>query len=210
MSMYDCKPERLSGINVRRYANDVLKELFRKSIHICAAFVPLLLKHFYLLTLSLLLFAIFLYLICESLRFCGKNVPIISTITQTAARKRDQDKFVLGPITLALGIFTTACIFDPKSAAVGIYALALGDGLASLVGKIFGISYLYKMQGKTAEGSLACFAAIFISCFLLTKNSSAALVIAFTGMFVELLPLKDFDNLFIPLLLALVHNIFFL
>ena len=36
-----------SGIILRRYANDISKELFRKLIHLCAAFIPLSLKYFY-------------------------------------------------------------------------------------------------------------------------------------------------------------------
>ena len=33
-----------SGIVLRRYANDIAKELFRKVIHLCAAFIPFFLS----------------------------------------------------------------------------------------------------------------------------------------------------------------------
>ncbi|MBE6347542.1 MAG: phosphatidate cytidylyltransferase [Spirochaetaceae bacterium] len=193
-----------SGIILRRYANDISKELFRKLIHLCAAFIPLSLKYFYAPVLVLLSVVLIFYIIAEFLRYKGYSVPLISVITQTAARKRDENKFVLGPVTLTLGIILTALFFDYKSASVGIYALALGDGLASLVGKIFGRTILSFTKGKTVEGSLACFSAIFVSCFLVTKNASTSLIIALIGMFIELLPLKDFDNFFIPIVLAFV------
>lgn len=202
--MCDYVTSRKSGVVLRQYANDIVKEVFRKVIHLCAAFIPILLKYFYQPILILLSSVLILYVIAEFLRYKGINVPIFSVITQTAARKRDENKFVLGPVTLTLGIIITALLFDYKSACVGIYALALGDGLASLIGKIFGKTVLSFTQGKTAEGSLACFVAIFISCFLVTKNAFSALIIALVGMFIELLPLKDFDNLLIPIILGFI------
>lgn len=197
---------RFSGVEVRRRMNDVLKELFRKSIHLCTAFIPVLLKHFYLPTLILLSIVLVIYIVSEILRNKGINVPVISAVTKAAARKRDENRFVMGPVCLASGVLLTAAFYEPTSAAIGIYALALGDGLASLVGKVFGVSVLYKMHGKTAEGSLACFTAIFVSSFLVTKNAASALIIAFAGMLIELLPLKDYDNLLIPLALAALYQ----
>lgn len=195
-----------SGIVIRRYANDIFKELFRKSIHLCAAFIPLALKYFYTPVLVLLSLVLVFYIVTETLRYKGINVPIISAITQAASRKRDENKFVLGPVTLSLGILITALAFDWKCASIGIYALALGDGCASLVGKIFGRVYIWGTQGKTAEGSLACFCAIFISCFCVTKDASSSLLIAIAGMLIEVLPLKDFDNLIIPIALAAIYH----
>lgn len=207
--MCDYVGSRKSGIVLRRYTNDIVKEIFRKVIHLFAAFIPLLLKYFYVPVLFLLSFVLVLYIIAEILRFKGISVPIISVITQTAARKRDENKFVLGPVTLTLGIIITALLFDYQSASVGIYALAFGDGFASLVGKLFGKNILPFTQGKTAEGSLACFVAIFISSFLVTKDALSALIIALVGMFIELLPLKDLDNLFIPIILGFIMQFLF-
>ena len=197
----------MNGVDIRRRTNDILKELFRKSIHLCAAFVPIMLKYFYLPTIILLSVVLVVYIVAETLRYKGFNVPIISTITKAAARKRDENRFVLGPVCMALGVIITAIIFDSQSAAVGIFALALGDGFASLVGKLIGKSYLYRMNGKTAEGSLACFLAIFISAFLVTKNVNHALILASAGMAIELLPLKDYDNLVIPIVLAFINQL---
>ncbi|MCM1320894.1 MAG: hypothetical protein NC041_01815 [Bacteroides sp.] len=144
-----------------------------------------------------------LYCISEVLRFSGKNIPLISAVTQAAARKRDENRFVLGPVTLVCGVILTAVVFEPLPAAVGIYALAFGDGLASLSGKLYGHIQIPFTKGKTVAGSLTCFAAIFISAFLSVGSAGAALIIAFAGMCIELLPLKDFDNLFIPIVIAL-------
>ncbi|WP_407428586.1 diacylglycerol/polyprenol kinase family protein [Treponema sp.] len=127
---------------------------------------------------------------------------MISDITAAAARKRDENKFVLGPVTLVLGVIIAGCVWKENPAAAGIYALAFGDGLASLAGKTFGKIRIPYTYGKTAEGSLTCFLAIFCSCFLVTQNSYTALLAACFGAFVEVLPLKDFDNLVIPVLIG--------
>ena len=106
----------------------------------------------------------------------------------------------MGPVTLVLGIISAAILWKQIPAAVGIYALGFGDGLASLVGKLCGRIRIPFTNGKTVAGSLACFAAVFISSLLMLHSVSAALVIGFAAMAIELLPLKDFDNLFIPVL----------
>ncbi|HOS30382.1 MAG TPA: phosphatidate cytidylyltransferase, partial [Treponemataceae bacterium] len=51
-------------------------------------------------------------------------------------------------------------------------------------------------------GSVTCFAAIFVATFFITQDSELSLVIACAGMLIEVLPLKDFDNLLIPIALA--------
>ena len=194
--------EKSSGIQLRRYANDIAKELFRKSIHLCTVFVPLLLASAYYPVLILLSCILVFYIITELLRINGFTVPVISAVTQAAARKRDENKFVLGPVTLASGVLITALLFEPVPASIGICALALGDGLASLAGKMCGKVAIPFTNGKTAAGSVTCFAAIFVATFFITRDSELSLVIACAGMLIEVLPLKDFDNLLIPIALA--------
>lgn len=192
------------GIELKKQLISLRKEFFRKSIHICTAFVPLLLSVSKVFTLvSLFLLGAF-YIAAETLRRRGKRIPLISTVTAAAARKRDENKFVLGPVTLVCGILLASIVFPEKAAAAGIYALAFGDGLASLAGKTFGKVKIPFTRGKTAAGSLTCFSAIFISSFLVTGSALTAIVAAVSGALVEVLPLKDFDNLIIPSLIALV------
>lgn len=199
----------------------LLKELFRKSIHLCAALVPFLLERFYFLTIGLLVTALIAYTICELLRLKGKKIPLVSRITEIAARQRDQDKFVLGPVTLVLGILL--CIFInryPPSCKIGIFALAFGDGLASLCGKFFGKVHIPFTRGKTVAGSLACFTAVFISSFIVLSSvtgsngnagaAEAAFFLAGISMFIELLPLADMDNIIIPPVIGFLSLICYL
>lgn len=187
-----------SGIAIKQRSVDVAKELFRKSIHMFSAAIPFLLKFAYAPILILLVLALILYCISESARIKGHEIPLISAVTAAAARQRDADRFVLGPVTLVLGIILAALLWKEDAAAAGIFALAFGDGLASLSGKLLGQTKVPLTRGKTAAGSLTCFLAIFITSFLVSKNAGVALCLAGTGMFMELLPLKDFDNVIIP------------
>ena len=160
----------INGIVARQRLNSLFKELFRKIIHICSSLVPLFLKLFYWPTIALLILAGVSYSVCEVLRLKGVNIPIISRVTEIAARKRDENKFVLGPVTLVIGILLAALILPLESAKIGIYALAFGDGLASLCGNMFGKITIPGSKGKTDAGSLAFFIAVFISTYCVSGD----------------------------------------
>ncbi|NLK46915.1 MAG: phosphatidate cytidylyltransferase [Treponema sp.] len=197
------------GIFVRSRIISFRKEIFRKIIHICSVFVPIGLHFFYNLTIFALALMLVVYIVAEVLRKHGRNVPVFSAITEAASRKRDENRFVLGPVTLCCGVLASALFFNETAAAVGILGLAAGDGLASLFGKMFGNVKIPFTGGKSVVGSLSCFGVIFLLTSIVTNNTVAGLVCGFVGMFVEMIPLKDFDNLLIPIVLASVVQFFF-
>lgn len=186
------------GIVQRQRLNAIFKELFRKSIHICSSFVPFFLSLAYWPVIDLLVLAVIIYSVSEILRSKGIELPVISKVTEIAARKRDENHFVLGPVTLVCGILLAALLLPLDCARVGIFALSFGDGLASLMGKLLGKITIPGAHGKTAAGSLTCFFAVFISTFCCCGNCFIALLVALCAMFIEILPLADFDNLIIP------------
>lgn len=194
------------GIDQKKHLISLKKEFFRKTIHMCTGFIPLFLYLNKTVTLILLCAALLSYSISEILRLHGIEIPLVSHITQAASRQRDNNGFVMGPVTLVLGIVLTAVLFDEQSARVGIFALAFGDGLASLGGKTFGKVRVPFTNGKTAAGSLTCFSAIFVCSFAVTNNTAMALILAAAGTLIEGLPLKDYDNLFLPVLLAFMTD----
>ncbi len=187
------------GIIDRKRLIDISKELFRKTIHMCSAFVPLFLGFMYWPVLIALICVLIFYIVAEILRVNGVNVPGISYITAAAARKRDEGKFVLGPVTMSLGVIVSSIIWPLQAATIGIFALSFGDGLASLSGKLFGRVQIPFTKGKTVAGSLTCFTAVFVSSFFVSRNSFVSLVNASAAMFIEVMPIKDFDNLIIPI-----------
>ncbi|MGL4986583.1 MAG: diacylglycerol/polyprenol kinase family protein [Treponemataceae bacterium] len=196
------KRQSQKGILHQRYIRDLQKELFRKSIHISTLLVPLFALTSRNLVIILLVFLSLIYTCAEILRIKGHTIPFFTTITMAAARKRDENRFVLGPITLSMGVLLTIFFFEGVYASIGICALALGDGIASIVGKFLGRIRIPCLGGKTLEGSLACFVAVFLSTFLISKKAVFSFVIAGIAMFIEMIPLKDMDNFFIPLITA--------
>ena len=195
------------GIILKQKAKSLYKEIFRKLIHLCSAFVPFFLSLYYWPVIFLLCFVLILYCISESFRLKGKSFPIIGKITEIAARKRDENKFVLGPVTLVIGIICAALLLPAEAAKVGIFALSFGDGTASLVGKVIGRIVIPFSGGKTVAGSLTCFIAVYISCFCVCQNAFSSLIIALFAMLIEVLPLKDFDNIVIPIFVGFLFAI---
>lgn len=129
---------RYQKISQTSTVEDLLKEFFRKTIHISAAFVPLFASLNLYYTVMFLSCIAVVYIVSEAFRRSGIFIPLISRITAYASRRRDEDRFVLGPVTLVLGILVTLLVFPPQAARIGIFALAFGDGIASLAGKLFG------------------------------------------------------------------------
>lgn len=203
--MADYSNTILERIVAKQRIYSIFKELFRKTIHICSSFIPLLLSIAYIPTIILLFLALVTYTICEILRLKGYNIPLISKITETAARKRDENKFVLGPVTLVVGILITSIIFPLEYARIGIFALAFGDGLASLIGRMFGKITIPGAHGKTVAGSLTCFLAVFIASFCCCQNCFYALILGTLAMMIEVLPLADFDNVLIPVAVSALY-----
>ncbi len=172
-------------------------ELYRKSIHICSCFIPFLLQLNFWLIIILLGLMLCLYITSEILRQKNIKIPVVSTVTEKACRTSEEGKFVWGPVYLVLGIII--CAFAPVShCTVGIFALAFGDGFASLIGKSFGRIKIPFTGGKTLEGSLACFTATFISLLIYLQDWLMALIFAFFTMIIEMLPLKEYDNIILP------------
>ncbi len=193
---------RYRRISQTATVNDLLKEFFRKSIHFCAALVPWFAARHFNLTIVLLSAVVCFYSWSEHRRLGGFAVPVMSRITVLAARKRDEGRFVLGPVTMAVGVLLTLLLFPPQAARVGIYALAFGDGIASLAGKLWGRTRIPLTGGKTLEGSLACFLAVYCAALTVNRNPVQSLEIAGLAVAVELIPIKDYDNLVIPLAIA--------
>lgn len=173
-------------------------EIFRKGIHLLIGLVPTLAGINRGLTLLLLAAGTLLYAFAEFSRLRGVDVAIISQATRAAARRRDQGHFVLGPITLGIGAMLALMLYPHAAATIGIYALAFGDGLASLAGKMIGRIRIPLTGGKTFAGSAACFVAVFIVGLVVTGNVPVALALAAAATLLEVLPSGDLDNLLLP------------
>lgn len=184
---------------------DVLKtEIIRKSIHFLIALSPSIAAINRPFTVLFLMAGTLGYTLMENLRLSGVRVPVISSLTDMASRPRDMGRFVMGPVTLGLGALLALLLYPSPVAAIAIYALAFGDGFASLVGKFFGKWRPAFLYGKSIEGSLACFAVVLFSAYAVSGSLRIAFIAAFTATVVEALPLEDYDNLVLPVTVGLV------
>jgi len=183
---------------------ELKSEIIRKSIHFLIAVTPSLAAINRPFTVVLLMIGTLGYTIMEYLRLSGVKVPVISSLTRMASRSREIDRFVMGPVTLGLGALLALLLYPSPAAAIAIYALAFGDGFASLIGKYFGRLQPAFLCGKSIEGSLACFAAVLASAYTVSNNMYISFTVAFTAMVVEALPLEDYDNIVLPVTVGLV------
>ena len=191
----------------RLFLDTIQKEFIRKSIHLMIALVPTLAAWNYRLTVLLLIAGILVYTYAEFLRGKGQRVPIISELTALAARDRDKGHFVLGPVTLGIGALSALLLYPHPAASIAIYALAFGDGLSSLSGKLFGGKKIPLTGGKTLAGSLTCFLSVLTAGIFLSNQMPSVLLVAIAATILEALPSKDLDNIIIPIGTGLIANL---
>ena len=184
--------------------DEIKTELIRKSIHILIAFTPVMAAYSRYFTVMLLMAGTLLYTGMESLRLQGVHIPLVSSLTCMAARSRDAGRFVLGPVTLGLGALLALLLYPSPAASIAIYALAFGDGIASLVGKIFGRIRPAFMMGKSLEGSFACFFMVFLVSYQVSHDYRLSFCAALSATLVEALPLEDYDNIVLPLAVGFI------
>lgn len=199
--------EQTKRIHFRSPAEEIKIELTRKSLHLLIIFCIPLLDISSVVPIIALLTGMLVYSTSELLRHRGIIVPIIAPITEHAARRRDGNRFVKGPITLALGALFAIILFDPLQAKVAILALAIGDSFSSLIGKSFGRIPMPLSGGKSFEGSVFCFLTVLVAVFVFTGKFIPALIIAAVTASVEFWPTKDWDNILIPLAAGIIASI---
>jgi len=152
---------------------------------------------------SLILFVAVLYTISEVARVRGVNIPILSSITWSAANKTELYEFAISPIHFALGIAISLLIFPEPIRYVAIATLTLGDGCAHIFGMKFGRTRLPFNKGKNLEGTIFGFLFAFLGAMIFV-DPVRALIAAAVGMLVEGLPSPINDNLTMPLASGLV------
>lgn len=197
-------PNFASFANTERDIGELKAEIVRKSLHFLIALSPSMASVNRPLTVLILIAGTLGYTFMEYLRLSGVKVPVVSSITSMASRSRDAGRFVMGPVTLGLGALLALLLYPSPVAAISIYALAFGDGFASLVGKFFGKWRPAFLFGKSVEGSMACFAAVLISAYAVSGSMHIAIIAASTATVVEAMPLEDYDNMALPVTVGFV------
>ena len=193
-------PYQITGVPALR------GEVIRKSLHMLIALVPGIASVVGVMpTLTLLATGVLFYTSAEYLRIHGHQVAFVSTLTVLASRPRDRGHFVIGPVTLGIGAMLALLLYPAPAAFLAIYALAFGDGFASLFGRAYG--RLRPIGSKTLEGSLACLVSVFVASVMVTGRVGASLVLAAVATLLEALPTDDLDNVLLPMGVGLVATL---
>ena len=180
-------------------------EVVRKSLHFLIALVPLLASINLSATLGLLAAGTLFYAFAEGSRMQGFPIPLVGHLTLVASRAKDKG-FVLGPVTLGFGAMLSLLLYPLPAASLAIYALAFGDGIASLAGTMVRGPRIPFFGGKTISGSLACFSAVFVVTLSLTQRPLEAFILAVAGSFLEAIPAGNFDNIILPVGVGLLAS----
>lgn len=180
------------------------RDIVRETIHIGSFLVPFVCQYFLnpLWISSLILLVTLLYTASEIARLEGINFPIFSTITWKAVTKPELYEFTTAPIFFAIGIILSLTLFPTPVSYASIVVLTLGDGFATIFGKILGRTVLPFNKGKRLEGSIFGFLLAFLGTMFFV-NPVQALIGALAGMLTECLPLPISDNIMVPIVSGL-------
>lgn len=133
-----------------------------------------------------------------------KKIPLLTNILEIFERKKDIKNFPgKGSFFLVCGAFFSTILFDPEIAIAAVIIMAVGDSIATIIGKYVGKIPLPYNREKSLEGSLLAFFAGTLAATLVIPFHHA-LIGSSVAMMIESLPLKikklsiD-DNLIIPI-----------
>ena len=188
-------------LNEKDFAEELKTELIRKSIHMLIALVPLLASLLGAsITLASLAAGVLFYSFAEYQRKQGRSA---------AARQTDREGIILGPITLGIGAMVSLLLYPAPASIIAIYSLAFGDSISSIAGKLFGRNSFPYLQGKTLEGSLACFILVFYITNRMVGALLPSLIVAGVATVLEAIPVKDLDNIILPMGSGFAATLFF-
>jgi len=181
-------------------------EIRRKIIHASAAALPFVAPFFgwqrkWILS-ALMIVLSGMYMLSEYFRLNGLHFPIFYPVTRWVLRASEQRRFAFAPVTLAAGVALVLQIFPSSIAYPCIMIAALGDSFGALIGERWGRIPLPHNPDKTLEGSLA-FMAVSFACASRFLPAGPSVTAALVATVVESLNIRDFDNLFVPLLAGL-------
>ena len=173
----------------------ILTSKLRSAVHASALLIPFVAEatsKFAVLTV--LIATTVVYVLSEALRSRGKQLPLITRFTLSISREDEISHFVVAPVYLAIGVILSLLVFPKDIAYASITITAVGDPVASYVGRRLG---RIRVKQKTLDG----FAAGLIVSFavaLVWVPPYLALIGSVAGMLLELLGTFD-DNLTIPI-----------
>ena len=183
-------------------------EKIRKTIHISNLIFPLLIylfspKNIFPLFLTLSVLFVSIDILRIKIKYFKKIYKkIFGSIT------RDKEKNSLtGATNVMIGVTLVTYIFDASISIPSLIIMSISDTLAAIIGIRYGSIYL--INNKKLEGSFSFFFSCCIILLLFKVNIFIAVLISMITTILELsINIKHIDdNLYIPLIVALLINI---
>ncbi len=183
----------------------VLPEILRKFIHLSCSLLPLL-YHFYLSREQIILISSIIsiiFVISEYLRYRYKGIrDLFYTIFGSLLREDEKNINITGATCLFISATVTFIIFEKNIAIPAVLVLTISDSFAAIVGKA---TVSPRFFGKSVAGSLTFFliTAIILIIFF-PGRAWFAVAVAVLLTFLEALPLKINDNLWLPIITGII------
>jgi len=180
-------------------------ELRRQLLHMGFGIVLITLLYFGILNIYLMIGGLTLALILS--RLCTMTqIPIASWVMDRFERKEFRHKFPgKGPIFFMMGSIVVLYFFPLHIALAAMVILSVGDAVSHIAGKLLSRrSYKYL---KSVEGTAVAIVASFFG-VLIFVNFAAALVGVSVSLLFEDLKLGIEDNLFLPIVAAIIMSLF--
>ncbi len=185
-------------------------EISRTFAHIMTAnwwFIAALTMSSYWVVMSTPIF----FILFNTLNAIFNWIPCLNSKTRSSS---------LGTVYYAFSVFILLQLFffDPNlkvAAGLGILVMGYGDGFAALIGQRFGRHTYTIFRGhKTIEGSLAMWVVTMIVVYAYLSYSTAnvslwmVLMIPILATLIEAISPYGLDNLFVPLITALIYFVY--
>lgn len=185
---------------------DMRFEFRRKSVHLVFGLVIAAGIHLEVFTpLILLLLALASHLTgILHRRTRGSRAEVVGWLFEALERPENHRTPALNMTFMLLGAALALLLFGPLPAVGGTLILAVGDGVAILIGMRFGRIEIPWNRKKHLEGRLAAIVACTVALLWLVSWQQALLASG-ASMLIESLPLKRWaldDNLLIPVVAA--------
>lgn len=172
-------------------------------------------------------------------RYVAAVVPLLITIqffligigvikdqaaVEAMSRSGDPREILKGPLIYGIMFVLLTILFwyDHPAGIIGLMVLCGGDGLADVVGRRVKSSPIPWSRSKTIAGTIAMFVGSFVlTVFIFFVFSQGVFVfnwgtvlirigiLSLLAAFVETLPVKDLDNLFVPVSVVLAALLLF-
>lgn len=181
-------------------------EFRRQLLHIFFGIFIVLMLYFQVFNIYHLLVILILGLTLSKF-CCHYRIPLASWVMDKFERLEYRYKFPgKGPIFFMIGSIIVVYFFPLKTALASIIILSLGDGLSHIFGKL--LSRANYKHLKSIEGTLIAMVFSFFGAMIFV-SAFAAFLGAISSLLLENLkiPFID-DNLFVPIVAALVISIF--